>query len=142
MRWEHSAGHLEHFFDDELVCASKGVDAGMIREVEPFPTQELVPYQAGFLAGWVVARYQIALIAAAQHSREAMESKLMQRCAQQVPGDTHRNLQVRGDWSGQPFKHILVPVWLLTYQYHGKTFHVLILMGSRLSGLKGSLTSV
>ena len=126
VRWEHSAGHLEHFFDDELVCASKGVDAGMIREVEPFPTQELVPYQAGFLAGWVVERYQIDLIAAAQHSREAMESKLMQRCAQQVPGDTHRNLQVRGDWSGQTFKHILVPVWLLTYQYHGKTFHVLI----------------
>ncbi|MBL9172484.1 MAG: zinc ribbon domain-containing protein [Verrucomicrobiales bacterium] len=126
VRWESSFGHVSHFFDDELVCASKGVDPGLIRGIEPFPTRDLVPYQAGFLAGWVVERYQIDLVAAAQHSRESMESKLHQLCARQVPGDTHRNLQVRGDWSGQTFKHILVPVWLLTYQYHAKTFHVIV----------------
>ena len=35
--------------------ASKGVDRGLIEEVGCFPTKELVPYQAGFLAGWVMA---------------------------------------------------------------------------------------
>src|SRR5262249_27511779 len=66
VRWEPSAGSLDHFFDDELVPASKGVHPEMLRKVEPFPTtKELVAYNAGFLSGWVVERYQIDLIAAA-----------------------------------------------------------------------------
>ncbi len=126
IRWQPSAGSLDHFFDDELVCASKGVDHALIAEIEPFPTKDLLHYQPGYLAGWIVERYQIDLIAAAQHSRQVMSAKLQQQCARQVPGDTHRNLRVAADWSGQTFKHILVPVWLLTYQYHGTTYHVLV----------------
>jgi hypothetical protein len=47
-------------------------------------------------------------------------------CAAQVPGDTHRNLSVNTDYSRQTFKHILVPVWLLTYNYGSRTFQVVI----------------
>ena len=36
------------------------------------------------------------------------------------------NLQVSIDWSGQTFKHILVPVWLLTYDYGRKSYQVAI----------------
>ncbi len=126
IRWEPSFGHLDHFFDDELVCASKGVDRSLLTEVEDFPTNELVPYQAGFLAGWVVERYQIDLLAAAQKSRATMESKLQGLCAAQVPGDTHRGLVVNAEWSGQTFKHILTPVWLLTYDYYGSVYQVLV----------------
>ena len=71
----------------------------------------------GYVAGWVVERYQIDLVAAAQRSRDAMDAKVQALCAQQVPGDTFRNLRVRTDYSGQTFKHILAPVWLLTYTY-------------------------
>ena len=47
---------LNHFFDDELVPASRGVQPDLLRKVEPFPTKELAPYNAGFLSGWVVER--------------------------------------------------------------------------------------
>jgi ribosomal protein S27E len=126
VRWQPSSGSMSHFFDDELVCASKGVDHPMLAEIEPFPTKDLRPYQPEFLAGWIVERYQIDLVAAARHSREVMSAKLRELCARQVPGDTHRNLSIRGDWSAQTFKHILVPVWLLTYQFHGSTYHVVV----------------
>ena len=36
-----------------------------MRKIEPFPTHELVPYDPGFLAGWVVEQYQIDLVNAA-----------------------------------------------------------------------------
>ncbi len=48
----------------------------------------------------------------------------MTLCGQQVPGDTFRNLRIDPDYSGQTFKHILVPVWLLTYTFGAKTFQV------------------
>ena len=126
-RWYPSSGHLEHFFDDELVPATRGVDIELLRKVEPFPTtSELKPYDPGFLTGWTVEQYQIDLIAGAEHARETMLRKTRALCAQQVPGDTHRDLDVHATFSNQTFKHILVPVWLLSYDFHGKSFQVVV----------------
>jgi len=126
VRWYSTAGSLDHFFDDELVPASRGVHPEMLRGVEPFPTKELVPYNPGFLSGWVVERYQIDLVAAARQAQADMDAELERLCAAQVPGDTHRNLNVHADYSGQTFKHILVPVWLLNYAYGTRKFQVVI----------------
>jgi hypothetical protein len=127
VRWEPSSGSLDHFFDDELVPASRGVQEAMLRQIEPFPTTtELVPYNAGYLSGWVVERYQIDLVTAAHEAREEMDAEMERLCAAQVPGDTHRNLQVQADYSGQTFKHILTPIWLLTYNYGTRNFQVVI----------------
>jgi len=126
VRWEPAAGRVKHFFDDDLVCASVGVHPALMRGIEPFPTSELKPYDAGYVAGWTVERYQIDLIAAAKASRDAMEAKLRQLCAAQIGGDTYRNLEVRASYSGQTFKHILAPVWLLSYNYGAKAFQAVL----------------
>ena len=125
VRWVPSSGQLDHFFDDELVPASRGVPSEMLEQIEPFPTKELVGYQPGFLSGWVVERYQIDLVAAAQSARQKMDAETRSLCSAQVPGDTQRSLQVAADYSGQTFKHILVPIWLLTYTYGARVFQVL-----------------
>ena len=123
-RWEYASGALEHFFDDELVAASRGVPANLLRKLEPFPTKELAPYDPGYVSGWVVEQYQIDLVAAASASRAEMDGKLREMCAAEVPGDTQRNLQVMADYSGQTFKHVLLPIWLLSYQYGGKAYRI------------------
>jgi hypothetical protein len=125
-RWVPSSGAVDHFFDDELVPASKGVHEERLRNIEPFPTKELVAYNAGYLSGWVVERYQIDLISAAKEARVEMDSAMERMCSQEVPGDTQRGLEVNSDFSGQTFKHILVPIWLLTYNYGAKNFQVVI----------------
>jgi len=51
-----------------------------------------------------------------------MDAKLQMLCAQQIRADTFRNLNVHADYSKQTFKHILAPVWLLTYTYGAKGF--------------------
>ena len=125
-RWEYASGHLDHFFDDELVPASLGIQPNHLRAVEPFPIKELTPYDPAYLSGWVVERYQIDLVAAAQRSREQMEQKLQTMCGSAVPGDTYRNLQVRAAFGGQTFKHILAPLWMLQYRYGTKNFQVVM----------------
>ncbi len=122
VRWEPAAGRLQQDFDDDLVCASVGVHPELLRGIEPFPTQALKPYDAGFVAGWIVERYQIDLVAAAQRARDAMDAKVRMLCGQQVPGDTFRNLEVRADYSAQTFKHILAPIWFLSYNYGARAF--------------------
>lgn len=127
VRWVPSSGNLEHFFDDELVAASKGVRGDLLAKIEPFPTTtDLKPYDPGYVAGWVVEQYQLDLLAAAERSRQAMDSKVRSMCASEVPGDTHRNLRVHANYAGQTFKHILAPVWLLSYDYGRRSYQVVV----------------
>ena len=48
------------------------------------------------------------------------------QAGQQVPGDTYRNLQIDPSYSGRTFKHVLVPVWLLSYDYASKAYQVIV----------------
>lgn len=126
VRWSPAAGQLSHVFDDDLVGASLGVHGALLRAVEPFPTGELVPYDAGYLSGWMVERYQIDLVAAASRSRQQMDAALREMCARQIPGDTYRNLVVSPEYSAQTFKHILAPIWMLSYVYRSRSFQVVV----------------
>ncbi len=124
VRWTPASGDLTHRFDDELVQASKGVHTKLLHGVEPFPTDTLIPYDAGYLAGWTVERYQIDLPNAAAGAKRQMQATLERLCGNQVPGDTHRNLTVDPTFSAERFKHVLVPVWLVTYDYRATSYQV------------------
>jgi len=126
-RWEHASGHVSRDFDDVLVPASKGVHIKLLDDLQPFPTTtDLVPYDPGYLSGWVVEQYQIDLVQAAEDSRGRMHRDLESTCAKEVPGDRHRNLRIAPQYSAQTFKHILLPVWLLSYTYGTKTYQVTV----------------
>ena len=126
IRWEPASGVVDHFFDDEPVPGTQGLPIDLLRQVEPFPTQEIVAYDTAFLSGHVVEHYQVVLLDAAQRSQEQMHAKLMALCAQQVPGDTHRNLQIQPNYASRTFKHVLVPIWLLSYNYGAKAYQVIV----------------
>jgi hypothetical protein len=126
VRWEPASGTVEHFFDDEPIPGTQGISRALLQQVEPFPTNELVTYDTSYLSGFVVEHYQIVLLDAASASEESMRQKLEGLCGAQVPGDTYRNLVIHPTFSARTFKHILVPVWLLTYMYGAKIFHVLV----------------
>ena len=121
-----ASGEVRHFFDDEPVPGTRGVSHALLAQVEPFPTKDLRPYDTAFLSGFVVEHYQIVLFDAAKRSQDAMAGKLRSMCAAQIPGDTYRNLQIHPIYSGQTFKHILVPVWLLTYNFGSKAYQVVV----------------
>lgn len=126
VRWRWVSGSLDHFFDDHLICGSVGVNAKHIRRIEPFPTKELVPYDPGYVSGWIVERYSVDLSQASLTSQQEMHEQVVSMCSSQVPGDTQRNLSVKDTYSDRTFKHILSPIWLLTYDYGSKSFQVIV----------------
>ncbi len=126
VRWEPASGVVDHTFDDELVPGTTGVDLHLLRQVEPFPTAECVPYDTAFLSGHVVEHYQVALTEATGESEAQMRAKLEQLCGSQVPGDTYRNLVIHPVFSRRTFKHLLVPIWLLVYMFGSRSFQVVV----------------
>jgi len=125
-RWRHASGEIRFQFDDILVSATGTIQAGRLKAIEPFPTKDLIPYDTLYVSGWTVEHYQLTLLEGAKQSRSMMQAVLRNICARDVPGDTYRNLDIDPDYSNETFKHILVPVWMLVYQYRGKMFQTLV----------------
>jgi hypothetical protein len=125
-RWEPASGVIDHFFDDEPVPGTQGLPLELLRRVEPFPTQEVLPYDTAFLSGHVVEHYKVVLMDAAKLSQDQMHAALERLSAREIPGDTYRNLRIHPDYSAQTFKHVLVPVWLLSYNYGARAFQVIV----------------
>ena len=128
VRWQPAAGELDHFFDDALIPGTVGVRADYLRKIEPFPTtgDVLKPYEPAFVRGWVVERYQVDLRQAAEQNFQQMETAVEQMCAAQIPGDTHRNLHVQSQYAGRTFKHVLFPVWIVSYTFGSRTFQIVV----------------
>jgi Zn finger protein HypA/HybF involved in hydrogenase expression len=126
IRWEPASGAVDHVFDDEPVPGTQGLPLELLRQVEPFPTQEVLPYDTAFLSGHVVEHYKVVLMEAAQASQAQMHAALEQLAARRIPGDTYRNLRIQPTYAGRTFKHVLVPIWLLTYHYGPRAFQVIV----------------
>mgnify|MGYP001474652116 CR=1 FL=1 len=125
-RWVPASGQRNDHYDDELVCASKGLPPAMVAEVASFDTKRLVPYQPHFLAGWRAESYAIDLFKAWEQAQERIQLEQYNRCAGDVPGDTHRFLRVNTTVHNVTFKHVLLPIWIATYRYHGKLHRFLV----------------
>jgi hypothetical protein len=133
VRWEPASGRVEHFFDDEPIPGTQGLRHDLLKKIEPFPTSQPEGYDIAYLSGFVVEHYQIVLFEAAERAQQSMVEQLRGMASRQVPGDTQRNLQIHPEFSGRTFKHILVPVWVLSFTYRTKIYQVLV------NGYSGSI---
>jgi DNA-directed RNA polymerase subunit RPC12/RpoP len=125
-RWEPAWGSRQDFFDDELVCASAGLPPNLIQGICPFSLEQLVPYDAAFLSGFAAEEYQVDLRGGWAEAKQRIEGAVYSRCAGDVPGDTHRNLNVNSAFSQMTFKHLLLPVWIAAYLYNNKSYRFLV----------------
>lgn len=125
-RWEPAWGSRTDAYDDLLVCASRGLPGDLARRLSTFDTRGLEPYSPAFLAGWKAEEYAIDLNEAWRQAVARMESIQQERCAGDVPGDTHRFLSVSNRFSDETFKHVLLPVWISAFRYGNRIFRFLV----------------
>jgi hypothetical protein len=130
VRWVWTSGQRRDQFDDWLVCASRHFQQGslsaLMRKIEPFPTQALVPFDGKYLAGFRAERYSLDLKYCWEVARGGIQGECRSRCASDVPGDTYRFLEVRTSFWGQSFKHVLLPVYTMAYRFKEQPYNVLI----------------
>ena len=126
VRWEPAAGELELFFDDVPVPASRGIPAQLVRGIEPFPTAELTPYEPSYLSGFLAEENAVDLPEALESAKDRMRDEIRSACANEVPGDTHRNLVVHSVFSALAYKNCLLPIWIAAYDYRGVPFRYIV----------------
>ena len=126
VRWAFKSGTHDHFYNDELICASKGLAGGLVEKVEPFNTNAPAPYSDQMIAGSEAEEYSVDPREGWQRAAQKMLSKEREACSRLLGGDTQRNLHVSTNFSGQTFKHLLLPIYISSYQYKGKSWRFMI----------------
>lgn len=129
-QWWPASGSFQRFFDDEIILASRGMPDWLIDSLAPWPLEKVVPFTQAALAGFFARTYEKELEPGFREARERMEAAIHAEVRQRIGGDEQRVHNVDSHFSAITYKHLLLPVWLLAYRYHDKTYQVVVNAGT------------
>ena len=126
IRWEHHSGSFDHFFDDVLIVASKGLPHKMITPIYPYELDKVINYSNELMVGWESEIYSLDVMEGYKIAEEQMDAWLHSEVEDRIGGDEQRHIQLNTEKWNQTFKHVLLPVWLCSYIYNDKTYQFAI----------------
>ncbi|MCB9742336.1 MAG: TFIIB-type zinc ribbon-containing protein [Alphaproteobacteria bacterium] len=124
--WEDASGRHTGKWQDVMVNASKAIDQELLEGLLPYNMNKMRPYDVSYLQGFVGERYQVPLEEGYEGAQKIVEDWVEKKCAEQVGGDTHRNLDVETRFLDPKFALVLAPVWIAAYQYNGESYRYVV----------------
>ncbi|WP_370324009.1 hypothetical protein [Euzebya sp.] len=124
--WRHVSGTVHNSFDDVAVAANEGLNPKHVQSLEPWPLHQVQPFSPEFLAGHLSRTYDNSLEECFDTAKDRMEGTIDSTIRRDIGGD-HQRIHTKDiRWSALTFKHLLLPIWLLTVIYAGQTYQVMI----------------
>jgi len=125
-RWSPASGRVARDFNDELVMGSNSLPQRLGDDLTPWDLGALQPYDPAFLAGFQAEGYTVALVDADHTAKERMARVIEDDARRDIGGDEQRLSSLDTDYTGETFKHILLPIWMAAYKYNGKSYRFLV----------------
>jgi predicted RNA-binding Zn-ribbon protein involved in translation (DUF1610 family) len=125
-RWWPVSGQFQRFFDDILVAAAAGIKRKLIDGLRPWPLKNCRPFTPEVLAGFVSRTYDVELEDGFGVARAEIDTTIEQEVRERIGGDEQQVDSIRRQLSAITFKHLLLPVWMLAYNYRDRTYQVLV----------------
>jgi len=126
IRWRTEHGRYSEFFDDVLVKASRNVASGLIDKIEPFQLNGLLDYKTEYLSGFLAERYSIPLKEGWNDAKNSIDAGITNGIHGQVYGDVVNIVSVSTTYDNITYKHILVPIWISSFQFNNKVYRFLV----------------
>ncbi|MGJ3508451.1 hypothetical protein [Enemella sp. A6] len=127
-RWYPASGIVHNTFRDvEGVASTQGLDNKKVHALEPWPMEQLVPFNPEFVAGHLSRTYdRDAAQVHAEIVEPRMRSHIETTCRRDIGGDEQRVTSMDVRYNALTYAHVLLPVWLLTVTYKEKPYQVFI----------------
>ncbi|MFN3254139.1 MAG: hypothetical protein ACE37B_00455 [Ilumatobacter sp.] len=124
--WHFVSGAVGNSFDDIPILANTGFEKKRIDKLEPWPTEQAKPYSAEYAAGHLARTYDNDVEVCLKEATSIMEDDIRSTIRRDIGGDQQRISSMNVNWQKMTYKHMLLPLWLLTVIYDGRPFQVYI----------------
>jgi len=125
-RWSRRSGWVARRFDDVLILASTSLPRNYTDALQPWDLSTLQPWRDDYLAGFTAEGYTVPLADGHAMGRQVMEGVIEQDVRADIGGDVQRIHGIDTEWSGETFKHVLLPIWMAAYKYNGKSYRFVV----------------
>ena len=127
-RWMSRHGTEYEMFDDVLVPGLTSLTFKDLNKLGMFNLKDVVEFKPEYLAGWPALTYNRPLAKATLLAREQIVKQVRRELHSRIlPGQQKRGLNTGGvNWSDMTFKHVLLPVWIGSYNYKGQEYQVMV----------------
>lgn len=133
-RWSPAQGAINGFIDDTLIKAFKQRNPRVPLEISNWDLKKLQPFNSKFLAGFITEKYTIPLNKSHIESNQEAEKIGQHWIRRDIGGDTQRIHQMQMKLDKETFKHILLPIYISSFRYKGKTYNFFV------NGEKGTIS--
>lgn len=125
-RWYDASGTVPGWFGDLLIPATTSLSSTRLRDLEPWDTDYLKPYNPAFLAGFKAQRYQIGLEEGFERAKDLMAALIERDVREDIGGDEQQIDAMSTEYFKTTFKHLLLPVYAGAYRFNGKVFQIVV----------------
>jgi predicted RNA-binding Zn-ribbon protein involved in translation (DUF1610 family) len=124
--WRPVSGTYAKYYDDELVHASQRLDEVLAGTFGHYDLAQLTEYRPEYLSGFAAEKYTIGVKQGWERAKAAIKQKIAQGIVRQINGDEVRALQFTTSFQKIAFKHLLLPLWMSSYNYQGKAYSFIV----------------
>ncbi|MCD0475131.1 hypothetical protein LPB87_12080 [Flavobacterium sp. EDS] len=115
------SGNLSLFFDDIVVPASGTVDTNLLAKVGPWITKNLVNTNDQYLSDYIVEKHKLGLKQGFYVGKKAIDETISKQINSQVGSGSNTKVKsIQSQYNNIKFKHILLPLYVATYEYKGQ----------------------
>lgn len=122
--WRNVRGQVFDQFDDITVLANTGFNDRYVQSLEPWPTQHVQPYNPDYIAGHLCRTYDVDAKASFGVAHKRIKSSVEHTVRRDIGGDQQRIRSMNMRMANLTYKHVLLPIWLLTVLYDGRAMQV------------------
>ena len=125
-RWYPASGTVSREFDDVLILATNGLAPARIQKLDPWPLTAAQAYEPAYLSGYRTLRYDVDPDTGLSTAKSVMTNVIAGDCRADIGGDEQRVHSMDTAYWDIMFKLLLLPVWLGSYNYAGRSWQVFV----------------
>jgi len=126
IKWRWQSGSVSMPINDLLVAGTGKVSQVVLEKVAPFDLGKLVTYDPGYLAGWQAKIYDIPLTEAWSMAKDQIRERIKGACYADTGSAHVRSFRMSVDFDEERWRHILLPVYLVSYKFEDRTFQIMV----------------
>ena len=126
VRWQPVAGSFQRLFEDVPVAADTALPRAILQGLEPWSLSDLRPYAPKIVAGHLAKTPDVSLAEGWKLGRDRIEDALHHQVERRIAGDHQRIHTLWTRFDALTYRHVLLPVWLLTLRHGGRPYRVVV----------------